>query len=120
MGNLIGLIGGLVIGILFTTVVFWIVGKLGLGMKIDGFGPALLAALLVGLLNMIATMIWNLLGYQPTAVAATHIILTAGFLLIAGSKIKGMEVKNFISALVASLAVAGVTWLASWLVGALL
>lgn len=119
MGNIIGLIGGLLIGIILNTFVFWIVGKLGIGMKVENLGTALKAAFFVGLLNLIASLIWDVLGVQSVNLV-THIIITAGFLLSAGKKIKGMEVKNFVSALVASLAVAGVTWLVNYLAGMVL
>ena len=118
MGTVVGLIIGAVIGILFAGLVIWIVGKLGWGMEVAGFGPAFLAALVVGILNAIVSAIFAALGI-PAISVPVQILLTAGYLYYAGSRIKGLTVKGFGGALIASLAIAVINWLIALLLGGL-
>jgi len=115
--NVIGLIIGVLIGALFSGLIIWIVGKLGWGLEVDGFGPAYLAAIIIAILNGFANWLWGVIGYTPEGGwlgAVTHLILAAGFLLAAGSWVKGLRVKGFGGALIAALIIAAVGWLITW------
>ena len=112
--SVLGTIIGILIGAIVTGIVIWIVGTLGLGLEVDGFRPAYLAAIVVALLNAFAQWFWNLIGYTPASGwpgAVTHLVLTAGFLVAAGSWIKGLRVKGFSGALIAAVVIAGIFWL---------
>lgn len=115
--NIATFIIGTLLGALVSGFIIWVVGKLRLGLEVSGFGPAYLAAIVVGLLNAFANWFWSVIGYSPEggwAGAVTHLVLTAGFFMAAGSWIKGLRVKGFLGALVAAVAVALVGWLIFW------
>lgn len=118
IGSLIGAIIGIIISTVVSGLLIWLVGKLGLGIEIDGFGPAFLTGFVIALLWLFANFVWNLLGYTPEgglAGALTHLILTAGFLYGIRNSISGLRVKGFSGAVIAAVAIAIITWLASLL-----
>ena len=45
--SILGVIIGILLGALFTGLIIWIVGKLGLGLEDSGFGPAFIAAIAI-------------------------------------------------------------------------
>ena len=45
--TIVGAIIGILIGALFSGLIIWIVGKLGLGLEVSGFGPAFVAAIVI-------------------------------------------------------------------------
>ena len=115
--NIVGLIIGLLIGALFTGVIIWIVGKLGLGLEVSGFGPAFIAAIVIAVLNALVAWLLGALNITigPGILGAIiHLVIAAIVLLIAGRFVKGLVVKGFLGAVVAALAIAAVGWLISW------
>lgn len=115
--NIVSIIIGTLIGALVTGFIIWVVGKLGLGIEVDGFRPAFIAAIVIAVLNAFANWLWGVIGYTPEGGwlgAVTHLILAAGFLQAAGSWVKGLRVKGFSGALIAALAIAAVGWLIAW------
>jgi putative membrane protein len=118
MGTLVGVVIGILIGALFSGLVIWVVGKLGWGIEVDGFGPAYLTAIVIAVFNAFATWFWAQIGYEGASIP-THIILTAGFLVAAGSLVKGLRVKGFVGALIAAVVIAAIYWLIGLGVGSL-
>lgn len=117
IGSLLGAIIGLAITTIIAGIIIWLVGKLGLGIEVTGFGPAFMTGFVIALLWLFATFLWNLIGYTPAgglAGAITHLILTAGFLYAIRNSISGLMVKGFTGALIAAAAIAIITWLASF------
>ena len=115
--NIVGLIIGLLIGALFTGVIIWIVGKLGLGLEVSGFGPAFIAAIVIAVLNALVSWLLGALNITIGAGilgAIIHLVIAAIVLLIAGRFVKGLVVKGFLGAVVAALAIAAVGWLIAW------
>jgi putative membrane protein len=115
--TIVGVIIGILIGALFSGLIIWVVGKLGLGLEVDGFGSAFIAVVswlvtwLLGLLGL--TIGAGLLG------AIVHLIIAAVVLMFAGNFVKGLEVKGFGGAIVAAIAISVVAWLISWGIGLL-
>lgn len=123
VGSIIGAIIGLAISTVVAGLLIWLVGKLGLGIEVDGFGPAFLTGFVIGLAWLFATFLWNLIGYTPAegiAGAITHLILTAGFLYAFRNSISGLRVKGFTGALIAAAAIALITWVASFVLSGIL
>jgi putative membrane protein len=120
--DILALILGVVVGILFYGLVIWIVGKLRLGLEVSGFGSAITAAIAIavvgGLINWLlgslgVTLDGGLLG------AIINLVLSAIVLMIAGRIEEGLVVKGFAGALVAAIAIGIVTWLINWVFGLL-
>lgn len=117
IGSLLGAIIGLIISTVISGLLIWIVGKLGLGIEVDGFGPALMTGFVIALLWLFAAWLWNLIGYTPAgglSGAITHLILTAAFLYGIRNSISGLRVKGFTGAVIAAAAIAIITWLVNF------
>lgn len=102
-----------IVSLLLYGLIIWIVGRLGLGLEVDGFVPAFLAALVIAVLNYI--IIWL---FHSTSLGATGwfgalvgLVVAALVLYTAGAWIKGMRVKGFVGALVGAIAIMVVAWL---------
>ena len=107
---------------LFSGLVIWIVSKLGLGLDVDGFGSAFVAAIVIAVIGAIFTWLLGLLGITiggGLLGAIIHLIIAAIVLMVADKFLKGLKVAGFTGALIAALAIAVVTWLVSWVVGLL-
>ena len=64
--SIVGTIIGILIGSLFSGLIIWIIGKLGWGIEVSGFGPAYLAAIVIAVLSALATWFYGLIGYTHT------------------------------------------------------
>lgn len=114
MGPFIGAVVGFVIALIVSAPVFWLVGKLGLGINVSGFRPAFIMAFFVALIWVFTSLVWNLIGYQPAGGlfgAITHMILNAAFIYALRNSVSGLEVKGWSGAIIAAVAIAVVTWL---------
>lgn len=115
--TIIGVIIGILIGALFTGLIIWIVGKLGLGLEVSGFGPAFVAAIVIAILNGLVAWLLSALNLTiggGIVGAIIHLVIAAVVLMAAGNFVKGLVVKGFTGAVVAALAIAAVGWLISW------
>ena len=115
--TIVGLIIGILIGALFTGLIIWVVGKLGLGLEVTGFGPAYIAAIVIAILNGLVAWLLGVMGITIGAGfvdAILHLIIAAVVLIAAGNFVKGLVVKGFTGALVAAVAIAAVGWLIGW------
>lgn len=122
MSTLLGLLIGMAITLVIAVLAIWIVGKLGLGLEIDGFGAALLAALAIAVLGGLASWALSLLGVQDGSGwigGIVHLLISAAVLLLAGRSLPGLRVKGFAGALVAAVAIGAFYWLGGLLLGAL-
>jgi len=115
--TVVGVIVGILIGSLFTGLVIWVVGKLGLGLEVKGFGPAYVAAIVIAILNALVAWLLGALGVTIGGGflgAVIHLVIAAIVLMAAGNFVKGLVVKGFTGAVIASLAIAAVGWLVTW------
>ena len=120
--TIVALIIGIVFGALISGFVIWIVSKLGLGLEVDGFGSAFIAAIIIALVGGIVTWLLNLLGISIDGGwfgAIIHLIIAAVVLMISDRLLKGLRVAGFVGALVAAIAIGVVYWLLGSLVGLL-
>ncbi len=120
--TIVGLIIGILIGALFTGLIIWIVGKLGLGLEVSGFGPAFIAAIVIAILNGLVAWLLGALNLTiGTGIvgAIIHLVIAAVVLMAAGNFVKGLVVKGFTGAVIAALAIAAVGWLITWGLGLL-
>ena len=102
-----------VIGILLYALAIWIVGKFGLGLKVSGFGPAFIAAIVIAIASYLIVWLLGVLGLGLGGLlgAIIHLIVAALVLIFAGNMVKGLVVKGFVGALIAAVAISVVSWL---------
>ncbi len=111
-----------VIAILLYALAIWIVGKFGLGLKVSGFGPAFIAAIVIAIAGYLIIWLLGVLGLSlggGLLGAIIHLIIAALVLIFAGNMVKGLVVKGFVGALIAAVAIAVVSWGINWVVGLL-
>ena len=117
-----GIIVSLLIGVLLYALAIWAVGKLGLGLHVSGFGPALVAAFFISLLSWL--VVWLLgalgLGFGGFLGAVVNLVIAALVLMFAGNMVKGLRVAGFVPALIGAVAIAVVSWLIDGVVGMIL
>ena len=104
----------LLIVILVATISIWIVGKLGLGLKVSSIWAALVAGLAITVVFFVVSMILALLGISPSEGLATAIVNAISVLivlLIANRIGKGIQVTSLTGALISAIAIAALTWL---------
>ncbi len=120
--GILATIVGILIAAAISGLVIWIVGKLGLGLEVDGFGPAFIAAIIIaivaGLINWLLGVLGITIGGGWLG-AIIHLVIAAVVLMISGNIVRGMRVKGFAGAIVAALAIGVVAWLIAALLGAL-
>jgi putative membrane protein len=115
--NIVGLIIGILIGALFSGLIIWIVGKLGWGLEVSGFGPAYIAAIVIGVLNALIALVLNAMGISlGTGILGfiVNLVIAALVLMVAGNWVKGLVVKGFTGALIAAFAIGVTSWLVAW------
>jgi putative membrane protein len=120
--SIVAVIVGIVIGALISGVVIWIVGKLGLGLEVSGFGAAFIAAIIIaivaGLINWLLGALHITIGGGLLG-AIVNLVIAAIVLLVSGRIVPGLKVKGFLGAIIAAIAIGVVYWLAALLLGAL-
>jgi putative membrane protein len=119
--TLVGAIIGILIGALFSGLVIWIVGKLGWGLEVDGFGAAYIAAIIIAVVSWGIMWLMSVLGITIGGGfmgAIVHLLVAAVVLMISGNIVRGLRVKGFGGALVGAVALAVVGWLVGLLLGA--
>ena len=118
--ELIALLIVILIGALFSGLVIWIVGKMGMGLEVSGFGPAFIAAIVIAVVGGLISWLLGFLGITiggGLLGAIINLVIAAIVLMIAGNFVKGLAVKGFTGALVAAIAIGAVSWLINWVVG---
>ena len=117
---MIGTLLGILLALVAAAVVIVIVSKLNLGLTVDGFGPAIIAAAVIAI---VGGLIYWLLGVLGITIgggwlgAIINLIIAAIVLLTAGRMLKGLKVNGFVGALVAAIAIGVVTWIINWFLG---
>lgn len=123
MSTLWGLLIGIAIVGAISGLAIWIVGKLGLGLEVDGFGSAFLAAIVIAVIAGLITWLLSSLGVQDGSGfigGLVHLVIAAVALLISGRLLPGLRVKGFVGALVAAVAIGAIYWLGGLLLGSLI
>jgi putative membrane protein len=119
---LLGLILGIVIGLVLNALIIWIVGRLNLGLRVSGFGGAILAAIIIALVSWVIAWLLGLLGIMIGAGllgAIVSFIIAAIVLLISDRILPGLEVDGFGGAVIAAIAIAVIHWLIAFVLAAL-
>jgi putative membrane protein len=113
------MIVSVVIGILLYALSIWVVGRLKLGLKVSGFAPAFIAAIIISIVSSLIVWLGGALGLSVWGFlgAIVHLIIAALVLMFAGNMVKGLKVDGFAGAVIAAVAIAVVSWLINGVVG---
>ena len=117
---MLGTLLGILLALVFAAVVIVIVSKLNLGLTVDGFGPAIIAAAVIAI---VGGLIYWLLGVLGITIgggwlgAIINLLIAAVVLLTAGRMLKGLKVNGFVGAIIAAIAIGVVTWVVNWFLG---
>ena len=118
METLLGTILGLALVWAFGAVVLLIVGRLGLGLSVDGFGAAFIASAVISIVS--GLIIWAL-GFFGISVggpgllgAIVSLVVSAIVLLVSDRFVKGMKVNGFAGAIIAAISYGVIAWLLHW------
>lgn len=120
--TLIGTIVALVIGIVLNALVIWIVSKLNLGLRVSGFGGAILAAVVISLVNFVLALLLTAAGLSVGGGILgplVTLLVAAVVLLISDKILPSLKVSGFWGAILAAIAMGVVNWLIHLLLNAL-
>jgi len=117
----LGMILSFLIGILLYALAIWAVGKLGLGLRVSGFGPAVVAAVVIAVVSWLVVWLLGTLGLAAGGFLGVviNLVIAALVLMFVGNMVKGLRVKGFVPALIGAVAIAVVSWLIDGVVGLL-
>ena len=121
MEAMLGTVLGIALVWAFGAVVLMIVGRLGLGLSVDGFVPAFIASAVISIVG--GVIVWAL-GFFGISVggpgllgAIVSLVVAAVVLLVSDRFVSGMKVNGFVGALIAAIAYGVVVWLIQWVLG---
>lgn len=121
--DILSLLFIIVLGGLISGFVIWIVSKLGLGLKVDGFinafGAAIVIAMVGGLVNWLLGVLDLSVGVGWLG-AILYFIIAAVVLLITDRLLEGFRVSGFVGALIAAIAIGIIHFLLGWFIVLLL
>jgi putative membrane protein len=109
-----GVILGFIIGVVIAAIVLLVVSRFNLGLKVDGFGPAIIAAIVISLVSSVAVWLLSLLNISfggGLLGAILWLIIAALVLIVAGRILPGLTVAGFTGAIVAAIVIAVIYWL---------
>ena len=112
-----------VIGGRISSLAIWLVSKLGLGLEVDSFVTAFIAAIVIAAVGGLVEWLLGVLGITIGGGwlgAIAHFIIGAIVLLISGRLLEGLRVAGFVGALIAALAIAVIDFLLGLLLVGLL
>lgn len=104
----------LLVSLVLYAVVIYIVGRLNLGLTVDGFVGAFIAGAVIAI---VAWLVNWLLGVLDISIgggwfgALVSLVVAAVVLLIADRFVPGLKVNGFVGALIAAIAIAVIAWL---------
>lgn len=108
---------GFIVTILVTALSLLILSRINIGLEIENIGTALIAALVLGLLNATLRPILGFLAFPITflTLGLFSIVLNAIVLYLAAAMVKGFQIRNFLAALIASILLGILNGLILWI-----
>jgi putative membrane protein len=113
-----------IFALLISAVVIWIVGRMNLGMEVDGFMSAVWAALVIAIVTIVIVFLFNLIPFVNNLdqmhglIGALIVLIVSAIVLMVSDKfLSGMKVNGFSGAIIAAIAIGVIQWLLSWVVG---
>ena len=108
----------LIIRLLVTAIVAFVLTKILSGVHFDGFGSAVIFALILGILNLVVTPILKILGLPLTilTLGLFSLVINALVILLAAKFVTGMSVDGFWWAFIFSIALSLISSLVNGLI----
>jgi putative membrane protein len=103
-----------IIGVVIAALVLMVVSRFNLGLKVAGFGPAVIAAIVISLVSSVVLWLLSLLNISiggGLLGLIVWLVIAAVVLLIAGRMLPGLTVEGFVGAIIAAVAIAAIYWL---------
>jgi putative membrane protein len=120
MAPILSLIISLALAWVVGAVVLMIIGRLGLGLSVDGFGAAFIASAVITVVAGVIIWLLGLIGISlggPGLIAGiVTLVVSAVVLLVSDRFVKGMKVNGFGGAIIAAIAYGVISWLLNWVV----
>lgn len=112
---------GFLVTAVVTAVSLLILSRLSIGLDVDDVGSALLAALVLGLLNATLRPILGFLAFPITLLTfgLFSVVLNALVLYITAALVKGFHLRGFIHAIIASILLGILNAVILWVLGLL-
>jgi putative membrane protein len=102
-------------------VVLVVVSRLNLGLTVESFGSAIIAAAVIaivaGVIAWLLSLVGITIGGAGILAAILAIIVAAVVLMVADRFLPGMKVAGFGGAIIAAIAIGVVGWLLNWVLG---
>jgi putative membrane protein len=110
---------GLIIRLLITAFGLWVASALVPGMRITGVGTLLWAAFLLGLVNAVVRPLVVLLTLPLTIISlGIFLLVVNGAMLgLVAALLDGFHLSGLLSAILGSVIVSLMSWIASWYIG---
>jgi putative membrane protein len=115
-----GVIWSFIVAVVVAAVVLLIVSRLNLGLSVSGFGAAAISAIVIAIVGAVVVWLLGLLGLSIGGGwfgALVYLVVAAVVLLLAARFVPGLQVKGFMGAVVAAIAIGVVYYLLAWLLG---
>ncbi len=117
-----GTILTIVLALIVAAVVLYIVSRLNMGLTVDSFMSAIIAAAVIAIVGGVIWWLLGLIGIGGGSglwAAIVYLVVAAVILMVSDRFLPGMKVNGFTGALIAAIAIAVVTWIITWLLGLL-
>ena len=103
---------------ILSAIAVWIVANIVPGISVSGLKAALIAALVIGLINATLGLLLKILTFPLTllTLGLFWFVINALMLELAASLVKGVYVRNFIAALIGAVMLSLVSSVLQWLV----
>jgi putative membrane protein len=97
-----------IIGLLITALILIVISKFLPGFEVDGFGPAIIAAIVIGLVNGTLGFILRILTFPINflTLGLFSFVITALMLLLSAKIVPGFKINGFWPALYGALLIA--------------
>jgi putative membrane protein len=112
---------GFIVTVLVTAVTLLILARISIGLDIDDMGSALIAALVLGLLNATLRPVLGFLTFPITLLTfgLFSIVLNAIVLYITAALVRGFHIRGFLNAIIASILLGLINGVIFWVLGLL-
>ena len=113
-----------IIALVAAALVLYVVSRLNLGLSVDGFTSAIIAALVIGVIAAVINWLLGLLGINLSTMYGLlgwiiNIIVAALVLMFGARFLPGLKVAGFGGAIIAAIAIGVVGWLLNWVLSLL-